>query len=87
MFVLANQTSDIWNISGRVNQQDGAVTSEPRWPTHDHHLSIDSFGLAENLQSQKKDRVPPPPYCEGMYTFCLSSIPNFVKRSITKFLT
>ncbi|KAF2883298.1 hypothetical protein ILUMI_22887 [Ignelater luminosus] len=61
----SNQTTDVWNISGRVNHQDGPVTSEPqRWPTHDHHVSLDSFVIPETHQHNKKDRIPPPPYSE-----------------------
>lgn len=81
-FVTANQTTDIWNISGRVNHQDGPVTSEPqRWPTHDHHVSLDSFVIPETHQHNKKDRIPPPPYSEGIYLFAflinsLITMPN-----------
>lgn len=61
-FVSANPTTDIWSISGnRQNSNDFS------WPTHDAHVSIDSFVITSDTLNAAKTSVPPPPYSECKY--------------------
>ncbi|KAF5292361.1 hypothetical protein FQA39_LY03395 [Lamprigera yunnana] len=62
-FVCSQQAPDVWNISGQV-PQDRTTSSDQRWPTHDHRLSIDSFVLTGAISRAQKDQIPPPLYCE-----------------------
>ncbi|KAK4884030.1 hypothetical protein RN001_000301 [Aquatica leii] len=61
---LAQQSSEVWNISGRVAQDGVMAPDSQRWPTHDHRLSIDSFVLANSVHISQKNQIPPPLYCE-----------------------
>ncbi|XP_025837434.1 uncharacterized protein LOC108742434 [Agrilus planipennis] len=56
---LSSQQDDIWNISGRVNQ--GQSLPPNRWPTHDHHIAVESFVISDRVA---KSVPPPPPYSE-----------------------
>lgn len=60
----AQQSSEVWNISGRVAQDGVMAPDSQRWPTHDHRLSIDSFVLANSVHISQKNQIPPPLYCE-----------------------
>ncbi|XP_072386430.1 uncharacterized protein [Diabrotica undecimpunctata] len=48
----AHQQDDIYNISGRVQNQE-------QWPTHDAHLSIDHISVLNQMNKPVYDDAPP----------------------------
>ncbi|XP_072386434.1 uncharacterized protein [Diabrotica undecimpunctata] len=49
---LPHQQDDIYNISGRVQNQE-------QWPTHDAHLSIDHISVLNQMNKPVYDDAPP----------------------------
>ncbi|XP_028133454.1 uncharacterized protein LOC114328718 isoform X3 [Diabrotica virgifera virgifera] len=47
-----HQQDDIYNISGRVQNQE-------QWPTHDAHLSIDHISVLNQMNKPVYDDAPP----------------------------
>ncbi|XP_050507397.1 uncharacterized protein LOC114328718 isoform X1 [Diabrotica virgifera virgifera] len=50
--LTAHQQDDIYNISGRVQNQE-------QWPTHDAHLSIDHISVLNQMNKPVYDDAPP----------------------------
>uniref|UniRef100_A0A6P7FF19 Uncharacterized protein LOC114328718 isoform X6 n=1 Tax=Diabrotica virgifera virgifera TaxID=50390 RepID=A0A6P7FF19_DIAVI len=48
----SHQQDDIYNISGRVQNQE-------QWPTHDAHLSIDHISVLNQMNKPVYDDAPP----------------------------
>uniref|UniRef100_A0A6P7FF15 Uncharacterized protein LOC114328718 isoform X1 n=1 Tax=Diabrotica virgifera virgifera TaxID=50390 RepID=A0A6P7FF15_DIAVI len=50
--MISHQQDDIYNISGRVQNQE-------QWPTHDAHLSIDHISVLNQMNKPVYDDAPP----------------------------